>query len=63
LEHAIVTEFEDIAQDLRHVNWDVHGGVPHPTDYVEKWGILVWDKLKPLSSLSKLTPRSLNQEG
>lgn len=28
LEHAAVIEFEDIAQDLGKVNWDVHGGVP-----------------------------------
>lgn len=59
LESPVVCEFENIVHKLGEVKWDVFRGISKPSNYIEKWRILMWDKA--FLHIIKNDPHSLNQ--
>ena len=45
LEDRVVKQFNEILDDdLGDIDWNASGGIMKPSDYVESWRILLWDK-------------------
>ena len=45
LEDRVVKQCDEISSDeVSEINWNASGGIKKPSDYVESWRILLWDK-------------------
>ena len=45
LEDSLIRQFNEISgDDLGEIDWKASGGIMKPSEYVESWRILLWDK-------------------
>ncbi|HYP43030.1 MAG TPA: hypothetical protein VEQ18_03330 [Candidatus Nitrosocosmicus sp.] len=44
LEDQFLREFEKIREQLKPIDWRASGGIKTPSQYVETYRILLWDK-------------------
>ena len=61
LEVAVALDFSKCeAKILQPVDWDASEGVLQPKDYIDKWRILLWDRVAPRSSIAASIGTSLS---